>query len=312
MGFKATLLSRSRVIVPRRGRLPEGLWLHAACRPVAVAANNLVGHLARSSLRLVPGRRAALALPFGQDVLGEIRSRVEGWRSNHDVAMMSPADARRARAVLMPLDLEGRPTAFVKVTKDPPNPLAVAMLDGVARFEPRFLFPRIREVLQVGEWWVTLEDPLPQVPHRPARLAPGQLHSLVSGIKDLVSPERGDLRPAHGDLGPWNVRQYVGVGLAILDWEYATWAPVATDEVWHSITLRLATSRRSGESAGVAARDELRAFYSDGQLREAAEFLANRWGDAEPVEIREATPKSKPLLRSERRLARALDRFIVG
>lgn len=290
--------------------MPEGLWLHAACRPVAVAANNLVGQFARSSLRLVPGRPAPLALPFGQDVLNEIRSRVEGWRANHDVATMSPADARRARAMLMPLDPEGHPTAFVKVTQDPPNTLTVAMLDGLARRDPGFLFPRVREVLQVGDWWITLEDPLPQVPHRPARPGPAELHSVVSGIHELVPHERGDLRPAHGDLGPWNVREFVGVGLAILDWEYATWAPVATDEVWHSITLRLATGRRPGESVGVEARDELRAFYSEAQLRDAAEFLANRWEDGEPVEIRETTPKSKPLLKSERRLARALDQLM--
>jgi hypothetical protein len=290
--------------------MPEGLWLHAACRPVAVAANNLVGQSARFSLRLVPGRRVPLALPFGEDVLGEIRSRVEGWRATQDVAMMSPADARRARAILMPLDLEGRPTAFVKVTQDPPNPLTVAIFDGLKRLEPGFLFPRIREVFQVGEWWVTLEDPLPQVRHKPARPGPGKLHSVVSSIHELVSHEQGDLRPAHGDLGPWNVREYVGVGLAILDWEYAAWAPVATDEVWHAITLRLATSRRSGESAGVEAHDELRAFYSDAQLRDAAEFLANRWEEGEPVEIREAMPKSKSLLRSERRLAGALGQFM--
>jgi Ser/Thr protein kinase RdoA (MazF antagonist) len=210
----------------------------------------------------------------------------------------------------MPLDLEGRPIAFVKVTQDPPNPLTAAMFDGLSRSEPGFLFPRIREVLQVGEWWVTLEDPLPQVPHKPARPGPKELHSVVSRIHRLVPQEHGDLRPAHGDLGPWNVRECVGVGLAILDWEYAAWAPVATDEVWHAITLRLATSRRSGESVGDEARDELRGFYSDAQLSAAAEFLANRWDEGEPVEIREATPKSKTLLRSERRLARALGQFM--
>ena len=311
MASKATLLSRSRIIVPSRGRLPEGLWLHAACRPVPVAANNLVGQLARSSLRLVPGRRAHLAFPFGTDVQDEIRSRVEGWQAEHDVAMMSPADARRARAILMPLDLEGRPTAFVKVTLDPPNPLGVAMLEGLTRLNPGFLFPQVREVFQVDEWWVTLEDPLPQVPHRPARPDPDQRHSVVSAIHDLVPHEGADYRPAHGDMGPWNVREYLGVGLAILDWEYATLAPVATDEVWHAVTLRLATGRRPAASVGVEARDELRAFYSDAQLRDAAMFLADRWDDEEPLEIRGEAPKSKPLLRSERRLASALGRFMA-
>ena len=211
----------------------------------------------------------------------------------------------------MPLDLDRRPTAFVKVTLDPPNPLAVAMLESLPRLEPGFVFPRVREVFQVGEWWVTLEDPLPQVPHRPARPNPDQRHSVVSAIHDLVPHEGADYRPAHGDMGPWNVREYLGVGLAILDWEYATLAPVATDEVWHAVSLRLATGGRPGERVGVEARDELRAFYRDAQLRDAAAFLADRWDDEEPVEIRKDLPKSKPLLRSERRLARALDQFMV-
>lgn len=311
IGSKATLLSRSRVVVPSKGRLPDGLWLHAACRPVAVAANNLVGQVARASLRLVPGRRTPLEFPFGQGVVDEIRRRVQGWEASHHVAMMSPADTRRARAILMPLDPAGRPTAFVKVTRDPPNPLAVAMLDGLTRRDPGFLFPQVRDVIQIGDWWVTLEDPLPQVPHRPARLDPDLLNSVVSAIHGLVPNEGRDQRPAHGDLGPWNVREYDGIGLVIIDWEYAAFAPPATDQVWHAVTFRLTTSRRSGESVGAEARDELRSFYDDGQLRDAAEFLTNRWHDGEPVEIRPDTSKSQSLLKSELRLARALDRFMV-
>jgi hypothetical protein len=111
-------------------------------------------------------------------------------------------------------------------------------------------------------------------------------------------------------MGPWNVREYAGVGLVILDWEYAAWAPMATDEVWHAVSFRLATGRRSGERVGAEVREELASFYSDSQLQDAAAFLAGRWGREEPAEIRHDLPKSKALLRSEKRLSRALGQFI--
>jgi hypothetical protein len=111
-------------------------------------------------------------------------------------------------------------------------------------------------------------------------------------------------------LGPWNLREYFGIGLVILDWEYAVLAPAATDELWHAVTLRLATSRRSAELMGMEARDELRMFYADTELRSAASFLVDRWKSGEPAEIGEETPKSRHLLRSEDRVAKALGQFL--
>ena len=307
--FRTTLLSRHQVLIPRSGRLPGGLWMNSACRPLAVLANNSSGYLARSSVRLIPGATAELVTALDENEWRAIRSAVRSWKKKDALVVMKPSEPRRARLIIMPLDSSRRPRAFLKATIDPPNPLATSMLAALAAEEAPFIFPRIRDVVRVGQWWVTVEEPLPQRPHRPARLDREARHRLAKEIQALISHDRSNSVPTHGDLGPWNVRNFAGLGLAVLDWEYAQWAPVATDELWHAITFRLATRRRRGAAAGEGVRGELSHYYSEDQLRDAAFFLKTRWDDAEPNDIQAGVDKSRRLEGFENRLLEALAEF---
>lgn len=302
---RTTLLSRRRLMLPERGRLPGGLWMHAACRPVAVLANTVAGHLTRLSVSLIPARKGELELPFHEEILVGILESVPKLRADRDWVVLMPSDSRRARAMILGLDERRRPSVFVKVTRDEPNRLALRLLAELEATGARFVFPKVTDVVQIGGWWITVEQPLPQLPHSPARLEPARLKELTAEIQELVPTEAG-LPCGHGDFGPWNVRRFSNGLLGILDWEYATRSPMAADAVWYALTMRLATTNLRGEQIGEGANDELRLVYSDHEIRRAAGFILAQRDELEPQEILQEVERSPALLEFERRLDAAL------
>jgi hypothetical protein len=271
--------------------------------------NNLIGNLAKASVMAVPGRRISPDLLLSNEEWEQVRSLVPGWQSSSRVILMLPSDPRRSRILVMPLESD-RPLAFVKMTIDAPNPLASELLEALSMTDRSFIFPRVRETVSVGPWWVSIEDPMPQISHKPAPIDPVRRHDLVAEVQALLPrPGMGEHAPSHGDLGPWNFRLLADGRLALLDWEYAARAPVATDEMWHAITFRLSRSRGAGDSLGRDARDELIAFYSPEELAAAANHLASRWEDEEPDEMIDGVPRTKKLLAFEQRLLDALAQF---
>lgn len=279
--------------------------MHAACRPLAVFANSLSGHLTRLSVRLVPSRRMELALPFDDEILAQIFDRVPEMRPDRDWVVLRPSDSRRARMMILALDEQRRPAVFVRATLDEPNPLALRLLEQLGQTGSGLVYPRVEDVFPLGEWWITVEQPLPQASHRPARLDAARLHELATTIQTLA-PSRDGLFCGHGDLGPWNVRRFADGRLGVLDWEYATWSPKATDEVWYGLTLSLATTNLPGTRVGRLVVDDLRNIYQDEEIGRAADFIVTQRSGAEPAEIRQGVERSKSLLEFEGRLDEAL------
>ncbi|MFZ0013674.1 MAG: phosphotransferase [Acidimicrobiia bacterium] len=302
--MRATWLSRRRLLLPASGRLPGGIWMHGACRPLPVLANTIAGHLSRLSVRLVPAGAAEVALPFDESELGEILARVPQLEMERPWVVMRPTDARRSRVMILGLDERRRPLVFVKATLDRPNQLALDVLERCKEVVPGFVVPRIEAVFQTGRWWLTVEEPLPQLAHRPARLRADETHRLVETIHGYSSD--GPLVLAHGDLGPWNLRRFSDGRLAVIDWEYAHHAPVACDEIWFAVTRRLATTRQDGHQAGAAARSELAGLYADEDIAEAVAFIVAGRSGPEPDEVRDDVERSQSLLDFEDRLSAAL------
>lgn len=305
MILRATLLSRSRLLIPDRGRLPQGLWMHAACRPLVLAASNLTGHLARVSVRLVPGRSIGFAPWIAEStwksVMGDL-SVADG----HIVALR-PSDRRRARMLLLVLDTSNRPVAFAKISRNPPNRLANLALDRL-REHHGVIAPRVRDAWQVEDWWISVEDPLPQRSHKPVRLSPRDRFEVCEAISSLV-PEQadGDMAFVHGDLGPWNLREFAGIGRAILDWDDACQAPRAADALWHAMNFPLAR-RPTERGVFPRANSALKPFYAPAELAQAARFWLKRW-QAESAEILPGVAKSADLMEREVRRTRILEAF---
>lgn len=306
MRARATILSRQRVYIPFSGRLPTGLWMHAACRPVTLAANNLVGHLAKISVRLVPSR----ANEFVPWIPGQTWQRIVsalGLKEGHFVAFQ-PSDTRRARMLLLTLDQHQRPVSLAKISKLPPNPLADLALSRL-QGNTNFRVPKVQDVWEEGGWWVSIEDPLPPGPHRPSRLNPAQRVGLCTAISESV-PEQASATEAiiHGDFAPWNVRELAKTGLAILDWDDACIGPRASDAVWYAISSRL-IRRYSYRSVFKETVRELSEFYSTDDLAKAANFWLNRWTEADSAEVIPGIPKSKSLLALEVRRDQVLNQM---
>lgn len=304
--MRATWLSRGRLLIPAGGRIPGGLWVHAACRRPAVVANTLSGHLVRVSPRLVPGRGVRMSLPFPDDVRDELIEHVPRLGSRAGWVVLLPTDARRARIMILGLGVDRRPSVFVRATLDEPNRHALELLDALAATGSGVVHPKVEEVFRLGEWWVTVETPLPQAAHRPARLGVAAAHELVGSIQSLA-PARDGLVCGHGDLGPWNVRRFSDGRVGILDWEYATWSPRATDEVWYATTFRLATTKAPGETIGRSVLDGLRQVYPDDVIGDAARFIVSSRRGPEPPEVRTGVERSTALREFERRLESALE-----
>jgi hypothetical protein len=237
--------------------------------------------------------------------MAEILDRVPGLRRDHDWVVLTPSDPRRSRIMILGLDGMRRQTVFVRATLDEPNLLALRLLEQLQQTRSGLVYPMVEDVFSLDEWWITVERPLPQASHRPARLDARSLHELAKEIQALAPPRDG-LVCGHGDLGPWNVRRYADGRLGVLDWEYATWSTRATDELWYALTLPLATTDQPGKRIGQTAIDALGEVYGEHEVREAAEFLVTQRTRAEPAEIREGVERSKSLLAFEDRLVQAL------
>ena len=309
--FRATWASKGRVLIPDSGRIADGLWMHSACHPLLVAGSNLSGQLAKVSVRLVPStayRGASLPHPHLWEA---VLSHLGAQGSIDAVIIMKPADARRSRLLVMGLGPDRRAVGFAKLTRNPPNPLATRILETLALKRRSFLFPRIRETLNLGDWWLTIEEPVPQEPHWPAALSAGRRHDTLAEIQELLQNETDTTKLAHGDFGPWNVREMARSGLAILDWEDACWAPEAVDELWHAVTSRLARGKQP-RTVVPEVKAELGAFFSDAVMESAAKFWLERWHKGEPPEIRAGVQKSGKLLRSEMALKATLRALIYS
>jgi hypothetical protein len=284
--FRVLPASGATVLLPGRGRLPGGLWLHAACRTKGLVFWNTLGRLAGIHPGLIPARTTWWAVPLTTEEWEGWAAEVEsvcGFRPHRFVVQL-PRDVRRRRFSLLLLDHRERARAFAKFTLNPQSALADAAL---AEFTTSpaggFWSPPLLASGTAGGWSYTLTGVMPTGPHRPALLDRNGRRRLIGEIQQRLLPAGiGDgttTFPVHGDFGPWNVRQ-VGGRIAILDWEEMTVGPPAADELWHCLSWSLV---RHGDvaTAVAAVRNDL----AGEELALAARFWTEKLAGEEPPEV---------------------------
>lgn len=288
--YRATIHSGGTILIPPSTRLPQGVWMHAACSAVGVTANNLVGRVSRVSPRLIPARRTRWSPPLDQAVWDDWLGRQRTLLSLADARFIVqlPRDRRRRRFAILLLDGDGRAIAYAKFTKNPENTIAISALRHLADAtqDVPFWFPKLVDHGTIEGWSFTITTTMPQAAHRPARLTAVERLSTIDRIQEiLLGAGIGDgtsTFPVHADFGPWNVRS-VGGNLAIIDWEETTAGPIAADELWHHLSTDLVGGGSPIDSAR-SAMLEL-AHRTHEEIQEAASWWLDRLTRPEPPEI---------------------------
>ena len=150
---------------------------------------------------------------------------------------------REDRFGAFPVDRRGRIDRFIQVRRS-----------DTQHFDPHFgidgpfRIPKQMATAAVGDWSVSVVEPLPRF-HRAPRLDAMALSEISAEIGRVIEPvlkrpagAPGEWRPVHGDLTPWNLRQGRDRALWLLDWEHAAWGPAGSDELHY----RLAEESVSG------------------------------------------------------------------
>lgn len=301
-------MGRGRILIPADiGRIPQGVWLHAACRPLALAACNTIGQLSKASIALLRRGFEDWTLPIESSAWDEWLGDVAGFTGampSHWLVMPAP-DEHRARFSVILLDGDLEQVAYARWTLNPANALSIRAEEELTRDPPAtFRHPALLASGLIDGWTFTLSAPLSPGPHRPATLTPELRRSIVTEIQERLAPlvPEGET-PVHGDFTPWNVRAIRGE-VVVIDWEQFGSGPVAADELWHVVTGALATGGNPREAiAGV--RTDLR-HYTPAELALAATFWRRRETEDQPKEVDEDAERSVKLIRFEEQISEAL------
>lgn len=306
--YKRTAASRGCLLLPMGiGRVPGGVWVHSACRPLALAANTLSGFLSGIQLALVPGRRWNWSPKCGTELIAECLEKVsEMATAPMWIVVQLPRDARRRRFNLLLLDRRRRPISFVKFTTNRPNLMAISTHKRLADRAPaNFWAPSFIASGDDGTWHFLALSAMPNLPHYPARLSPASRRELVTEIQSWVDSV-GDERNAtvHGDFGPWNVRRLADRRIAIVDWEDMTIGPASVDELWHLLTWYNQRHRRPISITRTLAELEPTSAH---EIARAAKFLLERLSQPEPADVDHAAYMPSRLADYARRLKTSLE-----
>jgi len=210
-----------------------GLW---AQRAIWTAAR-LVG------ARAIPARRIPFQPPLDTDSWETL---LHHWREEitpfDSFAVHRARDPQRSGLAFLLLR-DGEPRAFVKLRGDPEG-------SGVLTHEHRCLstvwkggpetFHVVEPLLigRVGTWHYFATRPLEPQMHRPPIAPP--IEEITSEIRGLLAPlpkptgTPDHWVPMHGDFTPWNLRQFPGRELFLLDWENAGWGAPGSDYVLYA------------------------------------------------------------------------------
>lgn len=296
--YRRVLTLGAPLLVPASlNRIPGGLWMYAACKPLPVMFHKMVGHAAERALRTVAPRRTDWIPPMSAEAWRSVMdtaSRAVGRRVA-DVIVQLPADERRRRFNVVLLDNEATAIGFAKFTTNTMNPLEIEAMRLLNRARPEsFVYPRLLDSGALGEWSYRISSHLPPQPHGPAWLDPSQRRRIVAEIQTIAAPiaEAGSF-PVHGDFGPWNVRRLRDGSVAVIDWEEMTTGPKAADDLWHAVHQALI--RNKSDDAAVADVMATGAVLPAEDLREAAHFWVDRHDRPEPAEVADGTQPQRHL-----------------
>jgi hypothetical protein len=304
--YRAPIAGRNRILIPAGvPRIPGGIWLSAACRPAGLAAAWALGASTRYSVRLTSLPASSPPLPaidwyaWARVWLPDVASPPARW------VIGLPADRRRRRFHLLIPDQTGTPLAFAKFTTNPMSEQAVRarmLLD--SRPPATFWTPRLLGQAQVGGWWFTIDEAMPNGFHRPAQLCPDVRRNMTEEIQDLLAglaTTPPGQTVIHGDFGPWNVRRTHDGTVVVLDWEEVSVGPRGADELWHELNSVL-IARRYRRSPADSVRRALGDREPD-EITTAASFWLVRLSRPEASEIESAEAPGRPqgrLLRLQR------------
>lgn len=232
-------------VASRRAAL-AGIALYPACARKAVWFQRAAYDWVRLfGPRLLPWKSEPWNPPMDEATWSGLTARWRAVAGEFDCFAISE---RRpvSRAGFMTLLVRGdRPVGFVKVRQnDEGLRQEFEALERVAEFGPRsFIAPEPLGIGEVEDWSYLVMQPLEsgihKVPESP--LLDDITAEISRSLDSLPRPEGmpGHWRPMHGDFTPWNLRRTRKGDLALVDWEYASWAPPRADEVLYHATFSL-------------------------------------------------------------------------
>lgn len=213
---------------------PTGVWVHRA----AWLGVLLLGP------HVLPGEKYVWRPPVNQQPWAKIS---ESWRQElglfDTMAVYQHPQTKRPGVMLLLIHL-GRPIAFVKLWKGNGSALhaEAQAQSAVWRFQPNsFRVPEPRALGEQSGWHYFAAAPLPARPHRVPKKPPLNLivGEIDAALADIARPPKipGHWRPMHGDLTPWNLRQFPDRTLVLIDWENSGWGPPGADEVLYKASI---------------------------------------------------------------------------
>lgn len=256
------------------------LGLYSPCRPRAVWMARTARVLVRSfGPRALPGYTAKWNAPMEAEIWDKL---LACWREEigafSEIAICERAQSTRPRMSLLLLNNE-EALGFIKLRKDGAALIRreYRTMKAVWTFQPQFFaVPEPFGFGSVSGWDYLATAALPSSEHGVARNLP--LEAIVAEISTaLETLPRGSYVsdhwvPAHGDLTPWNLRELPDGKLIVYDWEDATWAPPAADEVLYRACIAVLRNTDPGlHPASEAVR-----YW---QLRVSGRQWSNNWRD---------------------------------
>ena len=317
-GYRATAASRGQVLIPRDlHRVRGGLWTYASCRRYVLAANQITGWLAGRSVKLVPGVHRDWDPPFSPDDWSDWQRRIGASLGAvvEDAVVHLPADKRRRRFSLLLLDRTEAPIGHVKFAMAEIKPATLKALAIFAQHPTSLMWvPSLVESGSIGEWRFLLTTTMPQQAHRHAVLTPVRRRSIIAEIQERLAevvglPANGTAA-VHGDFGPWNVRELRDGTIAVVDWEDVGVGPIAADELWHAVNIRIVSGDDPDRAAGKTSIEL--GMHKPEDVEAAARFWLARLAAPQPEDVEPGSvyPRWVSSLRS--RLQRALEVLVAA
>ena len=260
-----------KVPVSSKAAAKTAIAMYSATRSRALVAQRLaLVAVAVGGPRLLPGRTMGWKAPENWPAIAERLATEIGPYDTTIVHERAQPDRSGLALLLMRGD---RPLAFVKVQPTDSSGLLREQeaLEAMHRSAPiLFSIPAIITAGKVDGWRFLALGPFSVAHHRPPSEPPlTQITAeIAAGLASLPRPAEtpGHWSPMHGDLTPWNLRQFAGGLLLLVDWEEAGWAPPGADEVLY----RAAEAALTRRALPVDDYPEAVAFWQQRLTRRAA------------------------------------------
>ena len=258
------------LVVPTssRGAARAGITLLTACKSRTLFLQRLawVG-ISLFGPKAVPGERADIANLIASD---DWQLLLDQWSDDvgdfDDMALHLRRPASR-HGVSALMTRAGTPVGFVKVRPSNSHSLEIERraLQALNGNTTSFKTPAVVAHGELGDWSYLALTPLPPFIHTTERSA--DFLTISSEYATLLAesqeprPHRSDWVPIHGDLTPWNLRQFRGGEIYLFDWENVTWGPPNADLLWYDAAVLI--KGLDTELSGNSHSDEVAAYWLD-------------------------------------------------